>query len=339
MTSVLLTGGAGHLGNVIAGQLISAGYFVRCTVRDAESAAWLRRRVPNVECAIADVLQPDTLRSAMKGMQSVIHTAAAFKLNASDADKEILEPAIEGTRHVLEAAARAGAQRIVYTSSVAAVGSVARGATPLDERSWNRGAKHPYVIAKTQAELLAWQLAKEFKLDLVTICPGTILGPSFRQFSPSTQIFRTLMSGKMTAIPPMHFAYVDVRDVAQAHVMALQRAAAYGRYIVSGAELPLADFVAAVRRARPELNLPERHVPGWLFKLMLRAAELRKGGQYGATEESLLREFCDTEQRFNTSRARDELDFKPCPIEGTVHDTLDWLESPAGPKVEALVPA
>ena len=182
---VVVTGVNGHIGNNLARQLIEEGYTVRGTVRSMDKAPDL-----DMEFVVADVLKANDWAKVLKGATGLFHLATVY--STSGDEQVILDTANQGTENVLRAAAAEGIKRIVYTSSVAAIGSTPKGVVK-DESNWNENFSLPYTRAKTESEKRAWALAEELDLDLRVINPSGVLGGSFSRPTPSTQIIGDAM--------------------------------------------------------------------------------------------------------------------------------------------------
>ena len=155
---VVVTGANGHIGNNLCRQLLENGYTVRGTVRSLDKAPELE-----MEFVEADVLDEQCWDKALEGAVGLFHLATIY---ATSGDGQvILDTANKGTEIVFRAAVKAGIKRIVYTSSVAAIGSTPKGVVK-DESNWNDNFSLPYTQAKTESEMLAWELAEELGIDL-----------------------------------------------------------------------------------------------------------------------------------------------------------------------------
>ena len=182
---VLVTGGNGHLGHQLVRTLRARGHRVRASIRDLSDESKARRlRALDVELVQADLTQPDTWGPACEGVDVVVHSAAVFDTTTTDPKGDLWVPNIEGTGHVIRAAAAASVRRVVYTSSVAAVGTIEPGLSPLDESSWNERAIEPYAQSKREGEREAWRVSKTVGIDLVAVLPSTMLGPGFTPTPP-----------------------------------------------------------------------------------------------------------------------------------------------------------
>jgi dihydroflavonol-4-reductase len=231
----------------------------------------------------ADLLEEGSYAEAMAGCRIVLHTASPFLLRFEDAQKELIEPAVQGTRNVLEEAKRtASVRRVVVTSSCAAIyGDNAdidgKGRPAFTEADWNTTStvEHkPYSLSKTLAEREAWKIAEaQERWQLLVMNPSLVLGPGIqaRSTSGSFELIRDLGNGTLKAgVPVYPFGAVDVRDVAEGHVKAaLDEKVPSGRYILSGHDT---DLFELARMLLPQFGdrypLPRRKLPKWLVWLV-----------------------------------------------------------------------
>jgi nucleoside-diphosphate-sugar epimerase len=286
---VLVTGGTGYLASWIVKQLFDQGLEVRTTVRNlaqkdkyAHLTALAVKSKGILQFFEADLLKKGSFSEAMSGCELVIHTASPFFISGiKNAQKELVEPALEGTRNVLDSVnTTESVKRVVLTSSVVAIFGDAIDIFKTEtgiftEKNWNSSSsvKHqPYPYSKTVAEKLAWSMAeKQSRWDLLTINPGFIVGPSLSKRTDSTSIdlMIQLATGKFkTGVPTGNMSFVDVRDVAKAHILAGFIPNASGRHICSGHEKNFLDAADAIRANYPQYPLPKSFVPKWLFWLI-----------------------------------------------------------------------
>lgn len=287
---VLVTGASGYIAGWLVKDLLEAGRTVHATVRDPNKTASVAHLLAIAERAPgtlklfkADLLDERSFDDAMAGCALVMHTASPFVLEGfSDAQEALVRPAVEGTRHVLAAANRTpSVQRVVLTSSIAAVygDNIDAAEVPdglLNETHWNTSSSvshNPYQYSKVAAEREAWRMAEaQSRWDLVVINPGMVYGPSLTKTSQSASI-DTLVSmadGRLRpGVPNLTVGVVDVRDVAQAHVLAGDTPEASGRHLLVAQEITMmgiAQLLKAQFGARypfPMMVLPKWIV--WLF--------------------------------------------------------------------------
>jgi len=328
MKNVVVTGANGHVGYNLVRLLKERGYQVRATVRDVNDEQ-KTRPLRECECELvsADLMEPETLKPAMDGMDGLFQVAAVYRTYAKDPEKEIVEPSVIGGMNALKAAHAAGVKKVVFTSSVAAIGSNAPVDRPLNEDDWNDDASSPYFRAKTEAERHAWAYAGESGLHLVVINPGAIIGPGFFRHTPSTLMFEQVIRGQLPFCLPTGFTFVDVRDVASAHLLAYEREDAQGRYLACDRYLSMPDLMGFLREMDPALKaprmtLPRRFLPmippmDWLQHQFLgtprqitRAMVAEMGGRY---------------QRASGERLRKDLGWTTIDFKQSVRDTLDWI--------------
>jgi len=228
-------------------------YRVRGTVRslaDAAKVEPLKQLFPKLELFEADLLGgSEPFEVAMKGCKYVIHCASPFKNRVADAQAELVDPCLKGTEAVISAALRTGVSRVVLTSSTAAVGpplqwmrdsALADREKVFTEADWNHEATlatAPYMFAKRLAEERAWELVgKADSLALVTICPGFVIGPMLgsRADGESVAFVRSMLDGstKERGCKGAPLAITDVRDVALAHLRAMETEEAAGKRFV-----------------------------------------------------------------------------------------------------------
>ena len=286
---VMITGATGYVAGWIVKNLLEAGVTVHAPVRDpnnAEKVRYLNALAENAPGSIryfqADLLDEGSYADAMAGCAVVFHTASPFRTGVTDPQKELIDPALLGTRNVLEQANRTpSVRRVVLTSSCVAIygDNIDLQRTPdgmFTEEIWNTTSslKHqPYSFSKTVAEQAAWKIAEaQDRWRLVVINPSLVLGPGINPYatSASFDLIRQLGDGTMKAgVPDFRIGAVDVRDVAQAHIAAAWLPDAEGRHIVSGHNT---TFPALARTLLDKYGeaypIPRRTMPKWLVWLM-----------------------------------------------------------------------
>jgi nucleoside-diphosphate-sugar epimerase len=337
--TVLVTGGSGFVGSHLVRRLLADGHAVRATVRDLDDAAKvgpLERLGLEFSGRLtlfrADLLEPGSFDDAAAGCRVVFHVASPFLMpeRIRDGRTQMLEPALFGTRNVLDAVARSSSvERLVLTSTVGAIfGDYAdveqMAGRTLSERYFNTSSTldtNPYHFAKVRAEQEAWRLVGEQdRFDMVVLNPGLVLGPSFTPSSESGSLFlmNELMSGYFFyGAPNFSFTLVDVRDVALAHARAAALPSASGRYILARPEMVSFRQMATIIRDRypRHLQLPRHPVPDWAVRVL--------GPRFGLTPD-YIRKHLGIRFPVDNRRSVDELGLTYRPAEETV---LDHYES------------
>jgi nucleoside-diphosphate-sugar epimerase len=288
---VMVTGGTGYIASWIIKELLERGRTVHVTVRNPEqrlAVGHLRRLAASAPGELrlfkADLLERGSFDAAARGCELVMHTASPFYYQAArDPERELLEPAVEGTRNVLAAVERTpSVRRVVLTSSVMAIFGDAVDALQVpngvfDETHWNHSSSlshQAYAYSKVTAEREAWRIhAAQGKphWQLVVINPGLVMGPSLTRHtrSGSVSILKQFGSGLMRAgVPRIVASLVDVRDVARAHVLAGDTPSASGRYVVNATCSSLLQMAALLRPHFGHYPLPRRELPKWLLWLV-----------------------------------------------------------------------
>lgn len=328
-----VTGATGFIAGQLTARLLSLGYRVRGTTRNLDSAhAGSLRRLPRgderLELVEADLLQPGSFDEAVAGCQTVFHVASPFAFTVTDPAKDLLAPAVEGTLNVLEACRSAPeVKRVVMTSSIAALVGRPDGRL-LTEDNWNTFSSltdNPYYYAKTQAEQAAWRFMKEARphFDLVVINPGQVLGPSHREsVGTSVAYVRDLMTGKIRAIIDLDVPYVDVRDVADAHILASQTQQAQGRYLTVAGVATTRQLIDTIKRLGyigyqlPKISL-DSSMGMPLARIAIRAQP--PGLRH------YLRAFLGRRVVVDNSKIRNDLGIDFRPLDETIRDTIEDL--------------
>lgn len=268
--TVLVTGASGYIAGWIIKALLDRGHTVHGTVRDPDnrkSVAHLHALAEGAPGTLrlfkADLLDAGSFDEATRGCDIVMHTASPFIIEGfDDAHEALVRPAVEGTRNVLEAVNRHDSvRRVVLTSSVAAIYGdnvdLARaGKAAFDENDWNTTSSvdhNPYQYSKVAAEREAWAMhGQQDRWQMTTINPGMVFGPSLTSASKSASIdtLRQMGDGRLrTGVPDLGFGVVDVRDVADAHLLAAFADTVEARHILVNQTLSMLAIARILRHA------------------------------------------------------------------------------------------
>ncbi|KAI4330019.1 hypothetical protein MLD38_028333 [Melastoma candidum] len=265
--TVCVTGAGGFIASWMVKLLLERGYSVRGTVRNPDDPKnahlWeLEGARERLNLCLADLMDYGSLKDAIHGCQGVFHTASPV----TDDPEEMVEPAVNGTRNVMRAAAEAGVRRVVFTSSIGAVTmDPNRGPdVVVDESCWSdlefcKNTKNWYCYGKVAAEQAAWEEAKEKGVDLVVINPVLVLGPLLQtQVNASILHILKYLTGSAKTYANSVQAYVHVRDVALAHILVFETPSASGRYLCGESVLHRGDVVEILTKFFPEYPIPTK---------------------------------------------------------------------------------
>jgi dihydroflavonol-4-reductase len=331
---VCVTGATGFIAAHIVHTLLARGYRVRGTVRNPDRTADLSflTNLPGaaerLELVKGDLLHAQNWDAAVAGCEYVMHTASPYRIDVADPQRDLVDPAVRGTRHVLDACLWAGVKRVVLTSSMAAVTDEPDSRHVLTEADWNTKSslnRNPYYFSKVLAEREAWKMVTHEKapFELVVINPYLVLGPSLSPGANySTQIFVNLASGAYPAIPALTWGCVDVRDVAEAHVRAMESPSASGRYLCVNENISVAEMAGFMRAFGVQGKIPSRRMDGVLGTALLKLISYSQPKGTG----SYMRSHLGRVPAYDASKIRRELGLVFRPIRTTVLDTLDDLQ-------------
>jgi dihydroflavonol-4-reductase len=334
---VCVTGAAGFIASHIIAQLLARGYRVRGTVRSLKKQAELAhlRALPGaaerLELCEADLLAPGAFDAAVADSEHVMHTASPYALDVKDPQKDLVDPAVQGTRNVLASCKKAGTvRRVVLTSSMAAITDEPEGDHVLTEEDWNGKStldRNPYYLSKTLAEREGWRfvMAEAPRFDLVVINPFLVIGPSLSAgLNTSNQLFTDLLAGTYPGIMNLTWGFVDVRDVAEAHLRTMATRRAAGRYICAGETISMRDTVALLGHAgwAEGHKLPRLGLDCAVGDFTVRLASYLQPKGVG----SYLRTHVGRVPRYDTSKIQRELGMRFRPVKESILDTMANLD-------------
>ncbi|MBD2018875.1 NAD-dependent epimerase/dehydratase family protein [Leptolyngbya sp. FACHB-36] len=318
-----VTGGTGFVGANLIRLLLQEGHKVRALVRSTSDRRNLHGL--DVECVSGDLNDPD-LFQLIQGCEVVFHVAAHYSL--WQADRELLyRHNVLGTRNVLAAAKRAGVDRTVYTSSVAAIG-VAPVGTIADETYQSPAEKliGHYKKSKYWAEQEAVQAAQAGQ-DVVIVNPSSPIGPWDIKPTPTGDVILRFLRRQMPAYLDTGLNFIDVRDVAWGHLLALQKGKRGDRYILGNQNLPLKALLDLMAQLTG-LPAPQRMVPAWLPLTAAWVDEmlLSKLGKAPSVPIDGVR-MAQQYMYYNAAKAVRELGLPQTSIATAVDDAIEWFVS------------
>jgi dihydroflavonol-4-reductase len=331
MPKTLLTGGAGLVGSQVARLLAQRGDDLRLTVREHTNLENLDFAYEPVRC---DILDRRAVRRAMRGVQRVFHLAGSTSLRAPIDALFLIN--VEGTRIVLEEALRAGVERVVYTSSIAAVGPAPRGTVADETQIFRGGYGLPYMDSKHEAEVEALRLAAR-GLPVVIVNPAFVFGAGDVNRS-STELVRRFLRRELPAYVEGALNVVDVKDVARGHLLADERGALGERYILGNRNFTFERLLADLGRISgvepPAIKLPTpvalaltEAFQGFPGRPTVTVGEVRTVSQWWA---------------YSSAKAKRELGYSPGHHEDTLAQTVQWYreneERLAAPGARQAIP-
>ncbi len=331
-SKILITGASGFVGLHLTLAALKKGYTVRTTVRSAAREAGVRQALAalvnttGLEFAHADLLADAGWEDAVRGCDSVIHTAAPYTADNPRDESILIAPAVDGTMRVLTAAARAGIRRVVLLSTIGAIFDGHEGEEKVfTEADWSNVDK-PRVIyhkAKTLAERAAWNFINSAEnspgMEMVSVNPSNVMGPVLDEHvHTSTEWYRTLMHAQVPGVSNSQLDLVDVRDLADILLRAMMLPQAAGkRFICSGASIPLLEFANILYEnfADRGFHIPHKLIPDLvirffgLFSPKIKAVARTNNWKYG----------------FSTARIESTFGWQPRPYQQTIIEMAESL--------------
>ena len=337
---VCVTGASGFIAAHIVRQLLVQGYSVRGTVRKSPKNYPFLLGLPGaserLELVEADLLSNGAYDRAIEGCDYVMHTASPYQINVKNPQTDLVDPAVNGTETVLESCLKsAGVKRVIFTSSIAAITDEAESNKVFTEQDWNTMSsleRHPYHYSKTLAERAAWDfiMRKRPKFDLVAINPFMVIGPSLGpSLNTSNQIIRDILMGVYPGIMDINWGFVDVQDVAKAHILAMETDTASGRYLCSGEAMNMKTLIALLTSSGfATYSLPKINLSGKAGTLLMKALSFTQPRDTGV----YIRTNLGRTMRYDNAKIKRELgiSFKPAKesIIEAVKDMVQWGHLP-----------
>ncbi len=318
---VFVTGGTGFVGANVVRSLLTQGYQVKALVRELSDRSNLQGL--DLELVTGDLNDPD-LAPKLRGCQALFHVAAHYSLLQKERDR-LFEINVLGTRNILLAAREAGVDRVVYTSSVAAIG-VPRDGTIADETY--QSAPDRLIGAYKQSKYWAEQEANKaiaLGQDIVIVSPSSPIGPYDIKPTPTGDLVLRFLQGRMPAYVDTGLNFVDVRDVAQGHVLALTKGVGGDRYILGNANLSLKavlDILGEITGRTP----PKYQLPLWL-PLSVAWVDEKILGNLGKTPSVPIDGVRMSQQKmfYNASKAVEQLGLPQTEVAIALADAVDWF--------------
>jgi dihydroflavonol-4-reductase len=323
---ILVTGAAGHIGNVLVRELVERGEKVRALIMPGEDTTSIYGL--DIEVAVGNVLDPASLDRAMRGVDYVYHLAGIISI-LPDKDDLMWQVNVEGTRNVLAAAKKAGVKRLVHTASIHALSRNWIGRineeVPFDPSTEAGG----YDRTKAAASLLVLEAVKD-GLDAVIVCPTGVIGPHDYRGSEMGDLIKDWLRKKLNFLVKGAYDFVDVRDVAHGLILACERGRTGEVYILSGWQIKVLELKQLVQNALGK-RISSITVPMWMAKFGAKFMPLfykitRRRPRF--TDYSL--QTLESNSEVSSEKAQKELGYKPRDLKTTVGDTVSWLTRKIG---------
>jgi dihydroflavonol-4-reductase len=322
--TTLVTGATGFVGSHVARQILNAGHSVRVLIRASSASAALEGL--GVERVEGDLRDAASLGRAMQGVRRVFHVAADYRLWARN-PQEIYRSNVEGTRLLLEAAQRAGVERIVYTSTVATIAIPSDGATLPNEET--RATLDQMIGHYKRSKFLAEQEARDAAragLPVVIVNPTTPVGPGDLKPTPTGRIILDFLNGKMPAYVDTGLNVAAVEDVAAGHLLAAEHGRVGERYILGGRNMALKQILDALakiaKRSAPRVKIPHAvalaagYADEWFSRLVGREPQIPVEGVKMSRHKMFVA----------SDKAERELGYRPTSVDAALERAVRWYE-------------
>jgi dihydroflavonol-4-reductase len=321
--TTLVTGASGFVGAAVVRVLLDAGYEVRVLVRKTSNRKNLQGL--NFDTAVGDLRDAASLRDALDGCGALFHVAADYRLWARDPEA-LYASNVDGSVNVMRAAADAGVERIVYTSSVATLGLNSDG-SPADEET-PVALDHmigDYKRSKFLAEKAVTKLVADAQLPVVIVNPSTPIGPRDVKPTPTGRLILDAAAGRIPAFVNTGLNVAHVDDVARGHLQAFEKGTIGERYILGGENMSLEEILRSVAaicgRKPPKLRLPH----GLVLPIAYAAEAWARlfGGEPLATVDGV--KMSRKRMYFSCQKAERELGYSHRPADEAIRDAVDWF--------------
>jgi dihydroflavonol-4-reductase len=322
MKRALVTGGCGFLGSAITRRLLDRGVAVRVMALPGEATTNVDGL--DIEITRGNVLSREDCIAAVAGCDVVFHAAAIYKSYMPD-PTPMYEVNSRGTFHVIEACRRGEVSTVVYTASIVALGRPSEGTLGDEDTRYDAWSLNfPYSLAKYHSRKIAEDFAA-WGYDVRVVCPGIVFGPGDIAPTPSGK----LIIGSAQGGPPIYVdggaTYVDVRDAAEAHVLAAEKGRAGERYVATGHNLSNLDLIEAVDRVLGKQRKYVRMPVAIARKLVhaMASAAIKKGREPDLAPDFF--EYSLKPSYFRNDKSRRDLGASYRPIEDTIRDAVEYF--------------
>ena len=319
----LVLGANGHLGNNLVRLLLKKGEKVRAGVRKMDN----QEPFQNLDCdrVYTELMDKDSLISAMKSIDTLYIAAAVYKSWAKDIQKEIVNVNIEGTRSILEAASIQEVKKIIYVSTTF---TLDHHNVPINVNGWNNDKSDPYAWSKTEAEKLVWELAKKYNLDMVSVLPSGMIGPHcYGHLTPTMEVITKISNNQLPFDPCFNFNFIDIHDVAKTITVASEKGKPGERYILAQENPISSTEVFQIARSHfPNVKIPKKAT----YRKMIVLASIMSAVSKVTRRQplllpSLVRKFYQADWRFDVSKSKRDLGLNPKPSAQVLKETMEYI--------------
>ena len=330
MSTILVTGASGFIALHVVQKLLEAGHNVHATVRSSHKKAlveklFLEKYSSLLTIYMCDLLSDDGWLEAMRDCDYVIHCASPFPPKPVDDPQILIRPAKEGTLRVLRFAQECKVKHVVVTSSIAAVAfgrSDKKHFGPVDWSDIQSDTIDDYQKSKTLAEQAAWQyvqsLGTSCHFTLCTILPGLVIGPMMGdQINTSNRIIERMMRGDYPGYPHINIAVVDVREVAEMHILAMNTPDTSGKRLIMAAKNYWIKDVASILRKHGYKNAPSMAIPNFVINFLA----------LFDNEMALASRYLGMEKYYDCSETTSLLNWEPLDYESSIVESAKSIDS------------
>lgn len=285
---VLVTGASGYIAKHLVLRLLNAGHKVRGSVRSEARGEEIRADLtPHLDDADKALARLDFVAldlghdagwdAAMDGIDVVMHTASPFPMVQPKDEQDTIRPAVDGALRALRAAKAAGVKRVILTSSIVAIYGKdhAQSGGAFTEEDWSDTDKPgatPYLKSKTFAERAAWDFVRDQapEIALTTINPGLVLGaPIGSGYGTSVAVIERILKAQDPMLPNLGFSLVDVGDIAEMHIRAMDRPESIGkRFIGAERSMWFVEIAQTIKDAMPHRKIVTRRAPNVVVRML-----------------------------------------------------------------------
>lgn len=322
---ILVTGSSGHIGNVLVRRLIEQGQSVRVMTKTGKKPEWLSHL--DFEVVKGDLCQANDVSEAVKGARVVFHLAGIISISSFDS-KELNQVNVEGTQHIVDACLEHGIRRLVYTSSVHALPEGKHGQPITEESDFN--SKELFgAYARTKAEATKRVLqGVEKGLDAVICFPSGVMGPYDYRGSEAGRLIRDYASNKLPVYIDGEYNFVDVRDVVNGLLLALEKGKKGEGYILAGERMSLNQFFDLLSSHQLSMKKPKIRIPlpiaigsAWTLESICRLIKAKP--MFTVYAIKVLQSNCD----ISSEKAIRELGYTSRSMRDSIGDGLEWLKA------------